>query len=71
MTEIRIQKLHKWRDYPESSDKNQEATMSDDHYSPSIADELRKLADLSSEGVLTEPDFEHIKKEIIIEMNKT
>jgi hypothetical protein len=45
--------------------------MSDDHYSPSIADELRKLADLSSEGVLTEPDFEHIKKEIIIEMNKT
>jgi len=56
----------------ESSDNNQNqvATPLDDHHSISIADELRKLADLRSEGILTEQEFEHIKQEIIRKMNK-
>ena len=55
----------------ESPDNNQAATPSDDYHSISIADELRKLADLRSEGILTEQEFEHIKQEIIRKMNKT
>jgi hypothetical protein len=49
-----------------ASDDNQAATMTldDNHHSISIADELRKLADLRSEGILTEQEFEHIKQEI-------
>ena len=54
----------------ESPDNNQAATI-DGHYSISISDELRKLADLKSEGILTEQEFEHIKQEIIRKMNKT
>jgi hypothetical protein len=49
----------------ESSDSNQAATPLDDHHSISIADELRKLADLRSEE-----EFEHIKQELIRKMNK-
>lgn len=41
----------------ESPDNNQAATPSDDYHSISIADELRKLADLRSEGILTEQEF--------------
>jgi Bacterial PH domain/Short C-terminal domain len=55
----------------ESSDDYQEATLLDNHYSISIADELRKLADLRSKGVLTEEEFEHIKQELIRKINKT
>jgi Bacterial PH domain/Short C-terminal domain len=55
----------------ESSYDNQAAKILDDHYSISIADELRKLADLRSEGVLTEEEFEHIKQELIRKINKT
>jgi hypothetical protein len=55
----------------EFSDNNQVATtLDDDHHSISIADELRKLADLRSEGILTEQEFEHIKQEIIRKINK-
>jgi Bacterial PH domain/Short C-terminal domain len=54
----------------ESSDNNQAATTSDDHHTISIVDELRKLADLRSEGVLTEQEFEHIKQQLIRKMNK-
>ena len=57
----------------ESSDNNQNqvAIPLDDHHAISIADELRKLADLRSEGILTEQEFEHIKQELIRKMNKT
>jgi hypothetical protein len=55
----------------EFSDNNQAAIPLDDHHSISIADELRKLADLRSEGILTEQEFEHIKQELIRKMNKT
>jgi hypothetical protein len=57
---------------PESSDNNQVATTLDnDRHSISIADELRKFADLRREGILTEQEFEHIKQELIRKMNKT
>jgi hypothetical protein len=55
----------------ESSDDGQAPTPLDDHHSISIADELRKLVDLRSEGILTEQEFEHIKQELIRRMNKT
>ena len=55
----------------ESSDNNQVATTLDDHYSISIADELRKLADLRSEGILTEQEFEHIKQRLINKESRT
>ena len=55
----------------EALDNNQAAATVDGHYSISISDELRKLADLKSEGILTEQEFEHIKQEIIRKMNKT
>jgi hypothetical protein len=45
-------------------------TSLENHYSISIADELRKLANLRSEGVLTEQEFQHIKQELITKMNK-
>ncbi|HEU4822302.1 MAG TPA: PH domain-containing protein [Nitrososphaeraceae archaeon] len=55
----------------ESSDNNQVATtLDDDHHLISIVDELRKLADLRSEGILTEQEFEHIKQGLIRKMNK-
>jgi hypothetical protein len=50
------------------SDNNQAATTLDDHRSISIADELRKLADLRSEGILTEQEFQHIKQELVGKM---
>jgi hypothetical protein len=40
----------------ESSDSNQAATPLDNHYSISIADELRKRANLRNEGVLIDAD---------------
>ena len=55
----------------ESSENNQAATPLDGHHLISFADELRKLADLKSEGILTEQEFGHIKQEIIRKMNKT
>jgi Bacterial PH domain len=55
----------------ESSDNNQATTPLDDYHSISIADELRKFADLRREGILTEQEFEHIKQELIRKMNKT
>jgi hypothetical protein len=54
----------------ESSYKNQAATPLDDHHSISMASELRKLADLRSERILTEQEFEYIKQELIRKMNK-
>ena len=54
----------------ESPDNNQAATPLDNHHSISIVDELRKLADLRSEEVLTEQEFQHIKELIIREMNE-
>ena len=54
----------------ESSDYNQVAATIDDCHSISIADELRKLADLRSEGILTEQEFQHIKQQLIRKMNK-
>ena len=55
----------------ESPDNNQAATTLDNHHSISIADELRKFADLRNHGILTEQEFEHIKQELIRKMNKT
>jgi hypothetical protein len=52
-------------------DNQTETPLDDDYHSISIADELRKLADLRSEGILTEEEFEHIKQELIRKMNKT
>jgi hypothetical protein len=55
----------------ESSDNNNAAILLDDHHSISIADELRKLADLRNEGILTEQEFEHIKQELIRKVSRT
>jgi hypothetical protein len=63
-SQIQMQRLPS--EYP---DKNQKATI-DDHNTISITDELRKLADLRSEGVLTEQEFEYIKQELIRKMKK-
>jgi hypothetical protein len=55
---------------PSESPDSQAATKVDDDYSISIADELRKLADLRSEGLLTEQEFQYIKQQLIRKMNK-
>jgi hypothetical protein len=55
---------------PSESPDSQAATTLDDDYSISIADELRKLADLRSEGLLTEQEFQYIKQQLIRRMNK-
>ena len=55
---------------PSEAPDNQAATSLDDHHSTSIGDELRKLADLRSDEILTEQEFEHIKQQIIRKMNK-
>ena len=42
------------------------------HYLPiSIADELRKLAELKSEEILTEQEFQQIKQELIRKVSRT
>jgi hypothetical protein len=55
---------------PSESPDSQAATKVDDDYSISVADELRKLADLRSEGLLTEQEFQYIKQHLIRKMNK-
>ena len=55
---------------PSESPDSQAATKVDDDYSISIADELRKLGDLRSEGLLTEQEFQYIKQQLIRKMNK-
>jgi hypothetical protein len=63
-SQVQMQRL------PSEASDNQAATSLDDHHSTSIADELRKLADLRSDGISTEQEFEHIKQEIIRKINK-
>jgi hypothetical protein len=63
-SQIQMQRL------PSVSTDTDQATPLDNHHSISIADELRKLADLRSEGILTEEEFEHIKQEIIRKISK-
>jgi hypothetical protein len=63
-SQIQMQRL------PSVSTDTDQATLLDNHHPISIADELRKLADLRSEGILTEEEFEHIKQEIIRKISK-
>jgi len=41
------------------------------YLSTSIADELRKLAELRSEEILTEQEFQHIKQDLIRKVSRT
>jgi molecular chaperone GrpE (heat shock protein) len=41
------------------------------YLSTSIADELRKLAELRNEEILTEQEFQHIKQNLISKVSRT
>jgi PH (Pleckstrin Homology) domain-containing protein/putative oligomerization/nucleic acid binding protein len=51
--------------------EEQQATDSNHYLQISISDELRKLAELRSDGILTEQEFQHIKQELIRKVNRT
>lgn len=51
--------------------EERQAIVSDRYLPISIADESRKLAELRSEEILTEQEFQHIKQELIRKVSRT